>query len=120
MIRNKIKELVENAINTAQSAGSLPKFDMPAVEIQRPKQADHGDYSTNVAMVAAAAIRKTTGEKSNPREIAQAIVEHLPTNDLIGAAELAGPGFINVRLADPWLQRQVGEILRAGDKFGNI
>src|SRR6476661_506591 len=105
MIRDQIKTVIQNAVNAAQQAGSLPQFDMPPVEILRPKQVEHGDYSTNVAMVAAAAIRKTTGEKSNPREIAQAVVNHLPANNLISSTELAGPGFINVRLADAWLQR---------------
>jgi arginyl-tRNA synthetase len=69
--------------------------------------------------VAAAAIRKAGGN-SNPRQIAQAIVDNLPANDLIGATELAGPGFINFRLADAWLQTQVGVILEAGEAFGNL
>ncbi len=71
-------------------------------------------------MVAAAAIRKATGEKVNPRQIAQAIEEHMPDDPLIHAAEIAGPGFINIRLADAWLQQQVGEIIDQGDTFGNI
>ena len=120
MIRDQIKTIIQNAISTAQTAGNLPEFTLPEIDILRPKQAEHGDYSTNVAMVVAAAIRKATGEKSNPREIAQAMVDHLPTNGLIGKAELAGPGFINLRLTDDWLQQAVASILQAGDKFGNL
>lgn len=120
MIHNQIQLLVEQAITTAQAANVLPAFALPAVEIFRPKQADHGDYSTNVAMIAAAAIRKTTGEKANPRTIAAAVIAHFPASDLLGPVEIAGPGFINLRLADRWLQLQVAAIVQAGDRFGNL
>jgi len=120
MLKDNVRQLIKNALLAAQADGSLPQFEQPSIEILRPKQAEHGDYSTNVAMVAAAAIRKSTGDKSNPRDIAQAIVNHLPANDLISKTELAGPGFINVRLTDGWLQQQVAAILQAGDKFGDI
>ncbi|MFN8492164.1 MAG: arginine--tRNA ligase [Caldilineaceae bacterium] len=120
MLKDNVRQLIQNALLAAQTAGDLPQFEQPSIDILRPKQAEHGDYSTNVAMVVAAAIRKATGEKSNPRDIAQAIVNHLPANDLISKTELAGPGFINLRLADGWLQQQVASILQAGDKFGDI
>jgi len=120
MLRDQIKQIVESAIDAAQAAGNLPTVEIPSAEIMRPKQAEHGDYSTNVAMVVAANIRKATGEKSNPRQIAQAIVDQLGTSDLIGKVELAGPGFINLHLADSWLQQQVAVINAAGEAFGNI
>lgn len=119
MPKDSLRSAIENALSAAQAAGALPAFDLPPIEIQRPKQADHGDYSTNVAMVAAAAVRKSGGN-ANPRQIAQAIVDHLPVGDLIGAVELAGPGFINIRLADGWLQQQVHAVLDAGADFGNL
>lgn len=119
MIRDQIREVIFHGTVAAQTAGALPAFDLPTVDVTRPKQAEHGDYSTNVAMVAAAAIRKAGGN-ANPRQIAQAVVDHLPANEIIGAAELAGPGFINFRLADSWLQKQVGVILEAGETFGNL
>ncbi len=120
MVRDQIRFLVEQSIATAQTAGTLPAFELPAVEIARPKQADHGDYSTNVAMVAAAAIRKAMGEKINPRAIAEAVIAHLPASDMVASVDLAGPGFINICLADHWLQQQVAAMLAAGEKFGNI
>ncbi len=88
--------------------------------VSRPKQADHGDYSSNVALVAAAAVKKATGAKANPRQIGQAVLDHLPASGLIAGAELAGPGFINLRLADGWLQQQIPAIIAAGESFGNI
>ena len=120
MIRDELRALVHAALQHAQNAGALPGFELPAVDIQRPKQADHGDYSTNVAMVAAAAARKVEPAKANPRQIAQAIVDHLPESSLLGSTELAGPGFINLRLADGWLQTQVVTTIEAGEQVGNI
>lgn len=120
MIKDSLRELIHAALQQAQDDGSLPPFDLPSVDLQRPKQSDHGDYSTNVAMVAAAAIRKSDPSHANPRQIAQAIVDHLPASSILGSAELAGPGFINLRLSDHWLQEQVLEIIRAGERVGNI
>lgn len=120
MLKDRLRDLFTAALTAAQQNNALPPFDLPSVEIQRPKQAGHGDYSSNIAMVAAAAIRKASGNKANPRQIAEAIIAHLPTGDLIGQVELAGPGFINIHLADSWLQRQVQTILETGEAFGNI
>jgi arginyl-tRNA synthetase len=124
MIKDSLRALVQTALQSAQDDGSLPSFDLltvgPTVDLQRPKQAEHGDYSTNVAMVVAAAVRKAGGDKANPRQIAQAIVDHLPPSTLLGGTELAGPGFINLRLSDTWLQEQVIAVIHAGAEVGNI
>lgn len=119
MVRDQIRQIVADAIIAAQTAGRLPPFELPPIEIQRPKQAGHGDYSSNAAMVTAAAIRKT-GQNVNPREIAQAIADHVPAGGPVGAAEIAGPGFINLRLSDGWLRNQVAAMVDAGAAIGNI
>ncbi len=67
MVTDLLKILLAQAIEAAQKDGSLPGFPIPEIEVMHPKQASHGDYSTNVALVAAAAIRRETGEKANPR-----------------------------------------------------
>jgi arginyl-tRNA synthetase len=118
MARDRLKTIIIDAIHAGQADGSLPGFDLPAFDVLHPKQPGHGDYTCNAAMVIGAAIRKTGGA-ANPREIAQAIVAHLPANEIIGKAELAGPGFINMWLADVWLQQQVPIIAAAGAAFGN-
>lgn len=121
MLRDIVQQLIADAVQAAQADGSLP--DLPELEVPmvaRPKQADHGDYSSNVALVAAAAVKKATGAKANPRQIGQAVLDHLPASGLIAGAELAGPGFINLRLADGWLQQQIPAIIAAGERFGNI
>ena len=60
MIKDSLRALVQTALESAQADESLPDFELPAIDIQRPKQAEHGDYSTNIAMVVAAAARNTS------------------------------------------------------------
>jgi len=120
MLRDQIQQIVSAAVDAAKSAGQLPDVPIAAPSIERPKQAEHGDFSTNISLITASAVKQATGEKANPRQIAQAIVSHIPVDGLIGAVELAGPGFINIRLAQGWLQGQVRAIIDAGDSFGNI
>ena len=120
MIRDQIRQIVTEAIATAKKSGNLPPIEFPPVEIQRPNQPEHGDYSSNVALLAASAVRRATGEKVNPRQIAQAISDKISPGELVGSVELAGPGFINVRLNDRWLQQSVLSIIEQGNDFGAI
>lgn len=119
MIRDDLKQLIRQAVAAAQQQGALPAAEDADYDVLRPKQADHGDYSCNAAMVIAAAVRKSTGQSLNPRQVAQAIVDHMPADPMIGKLELAGPGFLNVRLSDAWLQQQVPAVVAAGTAFAN-
>jgi arginyl-tRNA synthetase len=85
-----------------------------AVTVERPREAGHGDYATNVALVLAKPARR------NPRELAQALATALAAalQDTIAAAEVAGPGFINVRLAPAARQRVVRAVLDARGDYG--
>ena len=120
MIRDQIRQIVTDAVVSAQESGNLPSIDIPPVEIQRPNQPEHGDYSSNVAMLVASAVRKATDQKANPRQLAQSIVDEIPVGELIGSVELAGPGFINIRLDEGWLQGNVAEIIAQGSTFGAL
>lgn len=119
MVTDSLRTLLHEAVEAAQEDGTIASFAIPSIEVSHPKQASHGDYSTNLALVAASAIR-SNGSKANPRELAQTIVDHLPPSDLVGEVELAGPGFINIRLSDSWLQNQVATIIEAAEKFGSV
>ena len=119
MVRDEIQQTLQKALVAAQQRGELPAVELPALEVLRPKQGDHGDYSTNLALVTAAALRKA-GVASNPRSIAQCIADHLPASGPIGAVEIAGPGFINLHLSVSWLQQQVERVVAAGPDFGNL
>ncbi len=85
-----------------------------APTLERPKQSDHGDYATNAALMLAPAL------KAPPRDVAQrlsgVLQEHL--GDTLDHVEVAGPGFLNLFLADPWYARALDWILAAGDGFG--
>ncbi len=120
MVRDQLKTILAEAVAAAAAAGELPAIEIPTPDISRPSRPEHGDFSSNVAMVVAAAVKKETGGKANPRQIAEAIVRNIPTDGLVSAVELAGPGFINLRLSEAWLQGQVAAIVAAGENFGNI
>ncbi len=120
MIRDQIRQIVTNAVASAQSSGALPRIEFPPVEIERPNQPDHGDYSSNFALLAASTIKKATGQKANPRQLAQSVVDNIPVDELVGGVDLAGPGFINFRLNQGWLQQSVLSIIDQGPSFGAI
>ena len=114
MVKNEIATLVEKAIKKAQRKGDLPKYESPPVTVERPKQATHGDYSTNIALQSARLARQS------PMDVASAIVKRLPKADFIGPVDIAHPGFINFTLHAGWLARQVEAIRAAGERWGNI
>ena len=85
----------------------------PSFRWDSPKNKDHGDYATNIAMLLAKPARKS------PRAIAEAIVAHWVDPDgVIGASEVAGPGFINLTINHRHLHRIIHDVLQAGDQYG--
>ena len=80
--------------------------------LERPKQVAHGDAACNIAMQLAKSLGK------NPRELAQNIIDAMPANPLIAALEIAGPGFINIRLTDAAKQSVVQAVIEQGEAFG--
>ncbi|HIQ04490.1 MAG TPA: arginine--tRNA ligase [Anaerolineae bacterium] len=114
MIQQQLTELIEGAIKKAQKKGDLPAYSPPPVVVERPKQPEHGDFSTNVAMQSARFARMA------PMQIAQAIVKRLPQAEFIGQVEVAPPGFINVHLAKTWLAEQVERIREKGERWADI
>jgi arginyl-tRNA synthetase len=86
--------------------------DPAQVVVERARDAQHGDFASNIAMRLAKQARK------NPRELAQAIIAALPVNSLVAKAELAGAGFINFRLAkDAWFA-ELRNVAAQGDAYG--
>jgi len=107
--KQKIAALIEQAL------AGLGVTGVPVV-LERPKVESHGDVACNVAMQVAKSLRR------NPREIGQAIADALQVNPaaagLVAAAEVAGPGFVNVRLTAAARQESVRLALREGESFG--
>ncbi|PFG30916.1 arginyl-tRNA synthetase [Paramicrobacterium agarici] len=93
--------------------GSSAELNESMVTIERPKNRDHGDWSSNIAMKLA----KTLG--ANPRELADEIAEHLQNTEGIASAEVAGPGFINVRLEAAAAGQLAKTIVDAGVAYGH-
>jgi len=112
-LRARISTLVEQGIDVLRARGIVPAdVASPDFVVERPKDRSHGDFSTNIAMLLA------KPAKSNPRAIAQALIEALPQDEEIAAVEMAGPGFLNFRLAPAAWQHQLRDIHRQGDAYG--
>ena len=82
--------------------------------LERPRKAGFGDFSTNAAMLLAPALN------APPREIAGRLGEALSARlgPRVDRVEVAGPGFLNIFLADPWYTAAAAEVLAAGDGYG--
>jgi arginyl-tRNA synthetase len=85
---------------------------LATIELERPKQASHGDFACNIAMRIAKPIGK------NPREVAQAIIAQLPASDILAKAEIAGPGFINFTLAAQAKFAVIRDVLKQAADYG--
>jgi arginyl-tRNA synthetase len=83
-----------------------------AVALERPADPAHGDYATNVAL------RLAGARKQAPLEIAEELATAARSLDGVAAAEIAGPGFVNLRLDDSWFAHLLAEMLAAGGDFG--
>jgi arginyl-tRNA synthetase len=104
------KTEIENALRKALQA-EAPQFADAPIVLERPKQADHGDYSSNVAMQLAKSL------KTNPRQLAAALVSRI-TGDFLEKAEVAGPGFINFKLRAGAKSAVIRRVLEEGAGFG--
>ncbi|MGR3453198.1 arginine--tRNA ligase [Pseudooceanicola sp.] len=110
---SEIRALVIEALDAMQAAGDLPGgLDFANVAVEPPRDAAHGDMATNAAMVLA----KPAGAK--PRDIADKLAPRLAADPRIASAEVAGPGFLNLRLAPNVWQGIVTRILSDGERFG--
>lgn len=105
MIRDELAIAVVEALD---ALGVEPR--PTQINLERPARREHGDWSTNVALATA----KAAGR--NPRELATALVEYLNADPLahVTSVELAGPGFVNFRLAPTWLHAVLTEVIEQG------
>ncbi|MEQ8898893.1 MAG: arginine--tRNA ligase [Roseovarius sp.] len=109
----EIRSLVLETLQAMQAAGELPEgLDTANVTVEPPRDAAHGDMATNAAMVLA----KPAGMK--PRDIAGSLAERLSGESWIESAEVAGPGFLNLRLSPSVWQGVIGKALSGGEAFG--
>jgi arginyl-tRNA synthetase len=109
-----LRDVVAAEVATLAREGALPAgLDTSRIAVEPPRDPAHGDVSTNAAMVLA----KPAGLA--PRALAEKLVPRLKRHESVTAAEIAGPGFINLRLADRFWHERLAEILRAGPAYGD-
>jgi arginyl-tRNA synthetase len=116
-VQSKVATAILKALEIAKNDGSLPTNVPSKLILDRPKNRDHGDYATSIALTLA------KSASMQPGVIAKVIVEKLNANNLLTPAgiskvEIAGPGFINIILESASQAVVVGEILSAGNKYG--
>lgn len=115
---SKLAHIISQAVNKAISsnnAGSLQQEDMPSVEeivVSHPKQVEHGDWSTNIALQLAKKAQLP------PRQLAEKIAPYLEKIEGIKHVEIAGPGFINLFIESHSAGEIINDILETKEKFG--
>lgn len=111
---NQFRDNVIAVLNDLQAVGTLADdLDLSRVGAEPPRDADHGDISTNAAMVLA------KSAQMKPRDLAELIAARLADLETVTECAIAGPGFINLRLAPSFWRRQLGDILAAGTAYGD-
>ncbi|MBK5263873.1 MAG: arginine--tRNA ligase [Alphaproteobacteria bacterium] len=104
---------VNAALDALELDGTLPSgLPRKSVAVEPPRDPAHGDLSTNAAMVLA------KGAKTNPRALAEKIIEKLTALGEVASGEIAGPGFINLRLTDSTWRAELAAIHAEGEDYG--
>ncbi|MDQ4060073.1 MAG: arginine--tRNA ligase [Pseudomonadota bacterium] len=110
---NVFSTRVKDAVQALVSRGELPAVqDLDRIVVEPPREAAHGDIATNAALVLA----KAAGRK--PRDLAEAVAAELRSDENLAAVDVAGPGFINMRLADAFWVALLRSVLTSGGRFG--
>jgi arginyl-tRNA synthetase len=106
-LKHALTELIQQSISLI-----APEQQATTITLERPKQAQHGDFACNIAMQLAKALKR------NPRDVAKDLIGDLPPSPYLEKAEIAGPGFINFFLTANAKQQIVKAILHGGESFG--
>ncbi len=113
MTPEQLQDVVRTAVAAVVGRGELP-VDVPAgVVVERPKNPEHGDYATNVAL----RLAKPAGRA--PREVAELLAAELRTHDGVERVDIAGPGFLNITLAEGALGLIAVQAVTAGPDYGH-
>ncbi len=113
MIKDDIRSALKQVLERCYEQGTLTSGEFPAeIQLEVPKKPEHGDYATNLAMMLA------RPESRSPRQIAEILAVSLSADALFDAVEIAGPGFINFRLAAGYWAKVLQRIYAEQDSFG--
>ncbi len=112
-MKRRLQELLARALATAVAKGAITVSDLPTPQLEAPRERQHGDLASNIALTIARAARMP------PRAIAETILAHLDDPEsLLASAEVAGPGFLNFTLSADFWRSCLQEAEAAGDRFG--
>ena len=111
-MKQQLHKIFSQAIDQLKSDQVIPSDHQVSLLFERTRQKEHGDFATNVAMTLAKAARR------NPRELAELIVAALPNDPLITKVDIAGPGFINMFLAQDARYSVLQSVFEQGDQYG--
>ena len=111
-MKTAIKQIIHDALEKAQQAGELELSSFPEIVVEKPKDEKMGDFSTNVAMTLARIERKS------PKVIAESVIRYLKNGDL-SQAEVAGPGFINLKMSQEFFLERLRSAVAQGEDFGS-
>ncbi len=112
---NEIRKIIEDAIAACKHDGTLKAEAAPDFTVEPPKQAQHGDLSTNVALMMSKA------EGLPPRKIAEALVAKMPVpSDTLTKVDIAGPGFINFKINPLLFLNVLHSVAEKGENFGRL
>ena len=111
-MKDHLRDLLDQAVASLRDDGTLPAEGDTEIQIDRTKDAAHGDFAANIALV----LSKAAGLK--PRDLAQRLVDALPESRHLSKVEIAGPGFINFFIDPAAVFAVVDEVLAQGDAFG--
>jgi arginyl-tRNA synthetase len=114
VIKQRLIELIAQAVSKAQESGKLPSVALPEIAIEHPQNPEHGDYASSLPLKLA----RATG--TSPLAIAEEVVGLIAASPEVSRATVAPPGFINFTLSSSWLTEQLPSILKAGDAYGDI
>ena len=113
MTPEQINQAILEALARLASRSVLPESEIPgSVVVERPKNREHGDWATNVAMQLAGKLQQ------NPRSLAEAIAGELESTDGVESVSVAGPGFINLFVSSAAAGALVKDIVEAGSNYG--
>lgn len=113
-MREVIESLVSEALRSAVESGRVTLAELPEPAVERPRDPSHGDWATSVALRTA----KLAG--MNPRELAQVLADEMADHPDIDSIEIAGPGFINLRVSAHALQRVLRDVRAEGSGYGRV
>jgi arginyl-tRNA synthetase len=113
-VKEHIEELLAQSLLHLQRAGVLPAESEPAIQLERTRSPEHGEFATNLAM----GLSKAAGMP--PRELAQAIIDNMPMSRQVDRLEIAGPGFVNFFLNHRALTGVIKDVLAQGDRYGRL